>query len=299
MKRTHTIRVAVLVAATALLAAACGPRPTPGPPPAPTPPPAPVEARFVSRCTFSHAASDDPIVFPGQPGVSHLHHFVGNTTTNAFSTYESLRAAPGTTCTPSADKTAYWQPALLVDGVPLAPQLVSFYARGHRASYQQVVPFPAGLRFIAGSAHAMSPQGQITSWSCVDNSGNPSVTSAEVPTCAAGTVLRLRLVFPNCWDGVNLDSGDHKSHMSYAVNGRCDAGHPILVPQITALTRYPTQGGPGVTLASGGQYSAHADFFNAWDQAVLTARVVSCINAGIACKADGTPEVTVDLAARD
>jgi len=292
MPRTRTIRIAVAVAAMAVLAAACAPRPVP-------PPPAPVEARFVSRCTFSHAASDDPIVFPGQPGVSHLHHFLGNRSTDAFSTYESLRAAPSTTCAPAADATAYWQPALLVDGVPLAPQLVSFYARGPRATYQQVVAFPAGLRFIAGSAHATAPQGPITSWSCVDNAGTPTITSAEVPTCAAGTVLRLRLVFPNCWDGVNLDSGDHTSHMSYAVNGRCDAGHPVLVPQITALTRYPTQGGPGVTLASGGQYSAHADFFNAWDQAVLTARVVDCINAGIVCKADGTPEVTADLAARD
>ena len=37
---------------------------------------------FVSACTFSHAAADDPIVFPGRSGASHHHSFVGNATTS-------------------------------------------------------------------------------------------------------------------------------------------------------------------------------------------------------------------------
>ena len=41
---------------------------------------------FVSSCTFTHRAPDDPIVFFGQPGASHDHSFVGNTSTNASST---------------------------------------------------------------------------------------------------------------------------------------------------------------------------------------------------------------------
>ena len=40
---------------------------------------------FVSSCTFSHGAPDDPIVAFGQPGASHHHSFVGNTGTNASS----------------------------------------------------------------------------------------------------------------------------------------------------------------------------------------------------------------------
>jgi len=101
-------------------------------------------------------------------------------------------------------------------------------------------------------------------------------------------VLRLRVDFPNCWDGVNLDSTDHKSHMSCPVNGRCDAAHPVLVHRIHALARFPTKGGPGITLSSGGQNSAHADFFNAWDQTTFASRVATCINAGITCQTDGT-----------
>ena len=31
-------------------------------------------------CTIDHFGPDDPIVFPGQPGDSHMHSFYGNTT---------------------------------------------------------------------------------------------------------------------------------------------------------------------------------------------------------------------------
>src|SRR4051812_30942850 len=57
---------------------------------------------FATLCRFSHEAPDDPIVFPGQAGKSHLHTFFGNTTTSAASSYDSLRAGP-TTCRTEQD----------------------------------------------------------------------------------------------------------------------------------------------------------------------------------------------------
>src|SRR5262245_35670801 len=45
--------------------------------------------RFI--CNVSHLLPDDPIVYPGRPGASHLHVFFGNTMANAYSTYETLR----------------------------------------------------------------------------------------------------------------------------------------------------------------------------------------------------------------
>ena len=50
-----------------------------------------VGVNFVENCRYSHQAPDDPIVFPGKPGASHQHTFVGNRTTNASSTFGSLR----------------------------------------------------------------------------------------------------------------------------------------------------------------------------------------------------------------
>ena len=35
-----------------------------------------------------------------------------------------------------------------------------------------------------------------------------------------GDLLEIRLTFPQCWDGQNLDSTNHKSHMAYARQGQ-------------------------------------------------------------------------------
>src|SRR3954467_13755892 len=74
---------------------------------------------FIGSCTFSHMAMDDPIVFPGQPGASPDHSFVGNTTTSAFSTLQTLRAG-STTCKRNGETAAYWMPTLLLNGQMVA-----------------------------------------------------------------------------------------------------------------------------------------------------------------------------------
>ena len=63
--------------------------------------------QFVLRCGYSHTLMDDPIVFPGQPGASHMHDFFGNVGVNASSTVESMLAAQ-TTCRVPSDTAGYW-----------------------------------------------------------------------------------------------------------------------------------------------------------------------------------------------
>ena len=65
---------------------------------------------FVVDCAFSHSGTVDPIVMPGHTGMSHLHEFFGNTTTNENSTGATLLAG-STTCSDSNDRSAYWVPA--------------------------------------------------------------------------------------------------------------------------------------------------------------------------------------------
>ena len=233
---------------------------------------------FVSGCRFSHRNNDDPIVFPGQVGKSHEHTFIGNRTTNAFSTLETLRAG-SSSCRRAGDTAAYWVPTLIgPGGQPILPRTASVYYRRHTLAPVQA--FPAGFKLIAGSAKATAPQGlMITSWNCGPLAGvRPQ---AEIPTCPDGMHrgLALHVQFPNCWDGINLDSPDHQSHAAYSVRGRCPADHPVALPALQVNIRYASAGGAGLTLASGGQYSGHADFFNAWDQAVLTRLVDGCLNA--------------------
>jgi hypothetical protein len=232
---------------------------------------------FVGSCAFSHMAMDDPIVYPRQPGASHDHSFVGNTTTNAFSTLRTLRAG-SSTCKRGGETAAYWMPTLLLNGQMVAPSTATIYYR--RKTLARVRAFPAGFKMIAGDRQASAPRGmQITFWNCGAASAVPA--STEVPTCpnTRAESLRLHVNFPSCWDGRHLDSADHQSHVAYAVRGACPASHPVAVPAISLIYRYPITGGSGVTLASGGKYSAHGDFFNSWRQGMLVSLVNNCLNA--------------------
>jgi hypothetical protein len=231
---------------------------------------------FVSSCKFGHRAGDDPIVYPGQPGKSHDHTFVGNVSTNASSTLASLQAA-ATTCQRPADRAGYWMPTLIVDGQAVEPLGSTIYYRRNVAARLQV--FPAGLKMIAGDAKAVAPQGKrITFWNCGVEGGIRSSDTPPVCPGGRGQGLRLHVNFPSCWDGRNTDSADHKSHMAYPTGGACPADHPVGVPVISLIYRYPVSGAHEFVLASGGVYSAHADFFNAWIQPRLQQLVNRCLN---------------------
>jgi hypothetical protein len=256
---------------------------------------------FFSNCPFSHTAPDDPIVHPGRPGESHPHTFFGNTTTNAFSTLASLRAGR-TTCRTAGDTAAYWVPTLYDHhGHEIRPSKAQLYyvLRG----YGQMHPFPAGLRVVAGDAHAIRPQSKIVVyWACGASairariSSRPSTCGVLAArfhgvarACAscpkrsnfmvrAKTFVELHVNFPDCWDGKHLDSPDHQSHMAYSRNYVCPGSHPVKVPLIRLMIRYPITDGRDVVLASGGQLSGHADFFNSWDERALTRLVDACFH---------------------
>jgi hypothetical protein len=245
-----------------------------------------MKPRFVTRCAFDHRAADDPIVYPGQPGRSHLHDFFGNRTTSASSTLRTLKKGT-TNCVNQLDLSGYWTPSVRVDGVLVNPGRMSAYYQSAGKPYQQIVAPPRGLKVVAGSAMATAAQGlKITSWDCADDNTVPASTTP--PTCPLGT-LALHVNFPDCWDGVHLDSPDHKSHLAYTGKGKvCPPTHPVMLPRLRVNVRYPTTGGPTTELSSGGVFSGHADFFNAWKPSELKKLVKKCINAGITCDAKVT-----------
>ena len=227
---------------------------------------------FISVCGFSHRGPDDPIVLPRQPGFSHDHTFVGNDSTNAFSTPAQLRTA-GTTCRRAGDKAAYWMPTLFAGGQALTPTTaIAYYRRLVRTALH---PFPAGLQMVAGNSHATTPQRlNVTYWDCGDLVNIPP--SAGIPNCVDGQ-LSQHVSFPDCWDAKNL-LYDNQKNTAYSVNGRCPKVYPVAMPALQLVYRYPKGLTGSIDLASGGQYSGHADFINAWDQKALTALVSGCLN---------------------
>jgi hypothetical protein len=229
---------------------------------------------FAVGCGFSHRNQDDAIVFPRRRGRSHDHTYFGNASTDAFSTPASLRAAGRTTCRLPADTAAYWAPTLFLGGRAVEPLgAVVFYAR---RTFGRVRPFPAGLKVVAGDAAARRAQSRrVTYWSC---GGREEFST--LPTCPSSrhASLRLHVNFPNCWDGRRVDSADHKSHMAYSSGGRCPATHSVEVPALSLEIYYGVAGGRNGELASGGVFSGHADFVNAWDQRTLAALVDRYLN---------------------
>jgi hypothetical protein len=249
---------------------------------------------FISSCGVSHSNRDDPIVFAGRPGLSHHHTFVGNVSTDAFSTLSTLLAA-GTTCVPKADTSAYWAPTLVVGKSQVMPiAALAYYKRLTKAP---VRPYPPGLRMIAGSAAATAPQDAgVAAWHCgvrktrfYTSARHAPATArsgaAAVPVCGANSDLQLHVNFPDCWSGKRLDSPDHASHMAYSVRGKCPASHPVAVPALSLVYRYGAVAAGNVALSSGSVYSAHADFVHAWKQPAFAKLVKSCLNYYRSCGA--------------
>ena len=227
---------------------------------------------FREPCRFSHMNFDDPIVAPGQPGVSHLHNFQGNDRADAASTADSLMNSGGSSCAGGTlNRTAYWMPALVDTrtGQPLVPTETVFYYKlgylGVKAGTVQ--PFPKGLRMIAGNSKSIAPISNEQLWriglECVSGGGHKT----SIPSCAVGDELNLAIIFPQCWDGKNLDSPDHKSHMAYATGKGCPGTHPVPLPEIALNTHYkisePNSGAflklSSDNYAGPGGYSLHAD----------------------------------------
>jgi hypothetical protein len=214
-------------------------------------------ASFAVRCDFSHRLSDDPIKYPGQPGASHSHDFLGNTTTNAYSTYQTMTTgidphdppprppeSPITTCSRPEDTAGYWIPTVSwKDSKGTQTTLTSnravFYYRAGNKDYRTVQPFAKDLRVVDDA--------RIT-WYC--GTGDDKASSATPPTQCSSGVLGLKIVFPDCvakdptTGGQQLDSADHESHMvkSKLQDGDtrvCPSAYPIPVPTLTVNINFP------------------------------------------------------------
>jgi hypothetical protein len=236
------------------------------------------KGQFHTKCGLTNVAPDDPIVYPNQPGATHLHDFFGNTTTNAYSTLTSLLRG-GTRCDVSGDTSAYWAPALIApNGTVVTPdRMTAYYFSGD--SGQTVSAFPSGLKMVAGAAAGGSPNVKVEGYNCGEG-----VPSSTTPLNCGSNQLKAVVIFPSCWDGRHLDSSDHRSHMAYPSGRGCPRGYPVTVPKLIVHVRYPITNGVGYRLSSDPGFhmsngtSMHADFFNSWNETTLTQLVQACLN---------------------
>jgi hypothetical protein len=241
---------------------------------------------FYSRCLYDHTAQDDPIVSYGLPGgAAHRHDFFGGRPIDAFTVPAGLIGGD-TTCPDSGDTAGYWAPSLIIDGQEVVPTRINArYASGGK-NLATLQPFPTGLKMVAGS---VTVNGQVVQgtdkylkWGCKPGPTNPN--KRFYMHCGTNEAT-ANVEFPDCWNGVDLDSADHRSHMKYSTGNpaSCPAGW-VPLPSLSMKVHYGKNLPEGTaTLSSGATNTMHMDFMSAWVPERFQEVLEDCIIANLNC----------------
>ncbi|GAB1315370.1 hypothetical protein MFIFM68171_05580 [Madurella fahalii] len=205
----------------------------------------------------------DPLVNPGSIPSSHVHQIVGGDAFNA--TMDPAKDLPAestcTTCQFSDDFSNYWTAVLYFrarnGSYKRVPQrgnnqfetanggLTIYYMQDaiyDQAQKSKVKAFQPGFRMFVGDINARTlteaARFRQLTYVCMDTWVTRAPETMAFPTrrCKEGIMTSIR--FPTCWDGKNLDSPDHMSHMSYPETGTfesggpCPASHPVRTSQV-------------------------------------------------------------------
>ncbi|TMR98287.1 DUF1996 domain-containing protein [Nonomuraea basaltis] len=255
---------------------------------------------FVSQCGTNRNRHNNPDNFIVAPGVAngahHLHDYVGNLSTDGFSTDESLAAA-GTTCR-QGDLSTYFWPVLRDRnsdannndpdgnvGQVLTARSVQLQFRGNATS--RVVAMPRFLRLITGDAKAATngTANARAAWSCTGFQNR--ITPDKYPLCPRGSQVLRILDFPSCWDGQNTDSANHRTHVVFPdQSGACPQGTQAI-PQLRMTLAYSVPQGQSFAVDAFPEQkhnpvTDHADFANVMPDRLMRT-VVDCINRGRRC----------------
>ncbi|KAK0742554.1 hypothetical protein B0T21DRAFT_361647 [Apiosordaria backusii] len=253
----------------------------------------------------------DPLVNPGQSPSPHLHQIIGGNSFNVSMDpkdgFDLPKLSTCTTCQFTEDFSNYWTAVMFFRArngtfkrVPQIAQngmegtnggMVVYYmsdALFDTAQKSKVTAFKPGFRMLVGDP-AYSTRDQARDWrqltfTCMESQASraPEYISFPPTPCRGGIMANHR--FPTCWDGVNLDSPNHRDHVAYPETGtfesggRCPASHPVRLPQILLETvwdtrafnnkaDWPEDGSQPFFWSSGDGtgFSNHADYVFGWE----------------------------------
>jgi hypothetical protein len=257
----------------------------------------------------------DPLVNPGMKYTPHLHQIVGGNSFNVSMPPETHDLAALSTCTSCSfaeDFSNYWTAVMFFrhrnGSVIRVPQVGNGGPQGQLVNKGgldvyyipsgKVTAFKKGFRMLAGSAtntdNSKVNRGNICHrcWQSTNDNqftGGAPCTGADTVDIPYGNqckMVRQTIIFPTCWDGKNLDSPDHQSHVAYSGTGasgggRCPSTHPVKLPQIMYelmwntstfmdQSMWPSDGkNPFVYSTQLGGSAAHGDYLFGWKDDTL------------------------------
>ncbi|KAL7624590.1 hypothetical protein AAE478_006157 [Parahypoxylon ruwenzoriense] len=261
---------------------------------------APVHAGLRFACSSLTTQRLDPVVEPGNNPSAHVHHIVGGNAFNATMTGDVGERATCTTCEMAEDFSNYWTAVLyfkhpvngsyhrvpVINNAALAAGTqggMTIYYTQHDFFTDDLKNQPIRAFPPAATSTLDEAKGHIgLRYNCLRTTLDRGPEMVDFPDrpCQGGIFAVHH--FPACWDGKNLDSPDHQSHMFNTIKydgfqnaPPCPASHPVRMPQVTYETVWDTtkfnsmwpSGTPNPFVWSfegSSGYGTHADYMFGW-----------------------------------
>ncbi|ORX99799.1 hypothetical protein BCR34DRAFT_122694 [Clohesyomyces aquaticus] len=266
----------------------------------------------------------DPLVNPGQNPSTHTHQIVGGNSFNSSMDPHTIDPPAQSTCTSciyTEDTSNYWTASIYFQSpengtFKRVPQMANgrangtlleqeggltvYYMKPFSGKNMKTTAFPVGFRMLAGNplnrnlstmAAGLCHRCLAASERTMGGNGAPcdknDYGAFPPKPCPGG--IRTTVIFPSCWDGKNLDSPDHRSHVAYApgthsqatwnsalAGDKCPDTHPVRIPQVMYEVMFDTtqfnnpdywKNGKQPLVYSFGDptgYGAHGDYLFGW-----------------------------------
>ncbi|EXJ83114.1 hypothetical protein A1O1_06733 [Capronia coronata CBS 617.96] len=243
----------------------------------------------------------DPIISPGKVS-NHLHTIMGGNGFDFTMDYNSTQKSTCSSCTVTGDNSNYWTPTLFFqhqngtfESVNQIGGATVYYLQ-RKGDGETLKAFPPGFRMVAGNPFKRTAgddfASQAVSYACLNYNGPAKAETPMFPNYGCPDGLRAQVFFPSCWNGKDLDTADHMSHMSYPIQsyngGSCPPEFPVHLVSIFYEIIWDTgkfsdqwygDNQPFVwSMGDPTGYGGHGDFVMGWDPELLQNAVDQCTN---------------------